>query len=142
MAANVSPVFTNISRDQWIGPCTAANNTVDITSGTSYLVCTADATNGSFLEELRVKVAPGNSTVASVMRVWLNNGSSIGTATNSALIGELGLSLTTTSAVFPQPDFIWSYGKRLTPGHKIYVTFGTAPGGSSSFAVTAILGDY
>ncbi len=136
------PNFTKVSRDQWIGPCTAANNTIDLTSGTSYLVCTADATNGSLLEEVRVKANPGNSTAATVMRIWLNNGSTTGTAANSTLIGEIGLPATTTIATAALADFVFPYGKRLSPGHKIYVTFGTAPGGSGSFAVTGILGDY
>ena len=142
MSANASPIFTKVADIQWIGPCTAANNTIDITSGTSYLVFTADATNGGLVQDLRVKANPGNSTIATVMRVWLNNGSTTVTALNSTLLAELGLPATTTSATAALPDFSLPLGIALPPGYRLYVTFGTAPGGSGSFAVAAIGGKY
>lgn len=139
---NTEPIYSKVADVQWAESCTAANNTVDITTGTSYLVFTADATNGGYVRELRCKANPANNTAATVMRVWLNNGSTTGTAANSALISELGIPATTTTAVNALPDFVCPINFALPPGYRIYVTFGTAPGGSGEFTVTAIGGKY
>ncbi len=141
-APNTAPVFSYVGDIQWITAMTAANNTLDLTSGTSYLAYTADATNGGWVKELRLKASPANSTVATVLRVWLNNGSTTGTASNSSLIGELGIPATTTSATQPQPDFIFPLGFALPAGYKIYCTLGTAPGGSGQFTATVFGGKY
>lgn len=142
MAANTSPIFTSLGSLQWAESIVTANNTVDLTSGTSYLVFTADATNGGYVRELRVKANPAASTVATVVRIWLNNGNGTGTATDSCLIGELGLPATTTSASAALPDFIYPLGFALPPGYRIYVTIGTAPGGSGEFSACVIGGKY
>ena len=71
---NRAPIFTYVADIQWIDNISAANTNVDITSGTSYLVYTADATNGKFVTALRLKAQPGNNTAATVLRVWINNG--------------------------------------------------------------------
>lgn len=139
---NTEPIYSRVPDIQWAESITAANNTVDLTSGTSYLVFTADATNGGYVRELRCKANPANNTAATVMRVWINNGSTTGTAANSALFTELGIPATTASAVNALPDFICPMNIALPPGYKIYVTFGTAPGGSGEFTVTAIAGKY
>ncbi len=139
---STEPIFSRVADIQWIESATAANNTIDLTSGTSYLVFTADATNGGYVRDLRIKVNPANSSAATVVRVWLNNGSTTGTSANSAIIGEVGLPATTTSATGPQPDFAYPMGIALPPGYKIYITMGTAVGGSCELTVTAFGGKY
>jgi hypothetical protein len=142
MAANTAPIFSKIADVQWISGITAANNTVDITSGTSYLVYTADATNGGYVKELRCKAAPANNTAATVMRIWLNNGSALGTAANSIMIGELGIPATTANASQAQAEFFYLLDRAIPPGYRIYVTIGTAPGGSGSFMAAVFGGKY
>ncbi len=142
MAANTAPIYTRLADVQWIGAIVTANNTLDITSGTSYLVFTADATNGGYVRELRAKADPANNAAATVMRIWLNNGSTTGTAANSSFIGELGIPATTASATTPLPDFVYPLNFVLPAGYKIYVTVGTAPGGSGQFSATVIGGKY
>lgn len=142
MAANIDPIYTKVGDLQWITAMTAANNTLDLTSGTSYLGFTADATNGGFVRECRLKASPANSTVATVWRVWINNGSTTATAANSALFAEIGIPATTTTAVNPLPDFICSLNLALPAGYKIYFTLGTAPGGSGQFTGIVIGGKY
>jgi len=142
MAGNTAPIYTRVGDIQWVVNCTAANNTIDITTGTSYLAFTADATNGGYVRELRCKANPSQNTAATVMRIWVNNGATTGTDTNSTMIGELGIPATTTSATQAQSDFTYPLGIALPPGYRIYVTFGTAPGGSGEFMVTAIGGKY
>lgn len=128
-APNVEPIFSRVADVQWaesVGGTGsgAANNTVDLTSGTSYLVFTADATNGGFVRNARVKVNPAATSAATVVRFWLNNGSTIGTAANSSIIGELGLPATTTTSSAPLPDFDYGLNMALPPGYRIYVTIG------------------
>lgn len=142
MPPNTNPVFSYVADIQWAESIVTANNTIDLTSGTSYLVFTADATNGGFIRELRIKVNPANNSAATVVRVWLNNGSTIGTSSNSAIIGEIGLPATTTSATAALPDFAFPCNFALPPGYSIYITVGTAPGGSCELTVTAFGGKY
>lgn len=139
---NSEPIFSRVADVQWVEGIVDANDTIDITTGTSYLAFTADSTNGGFVRNARIKVNPANSTVATVVRFWLNNGSTTGVAANSALIGELGLPITTTSAVSPQPDFDYPLNFAMPPGYRLYVTAGTAPGGSSEITVTVFGGKY
>lgn len=139
---NSEPVYSRVGKIQWAVNCTAANNTIDITTGTSYLVFTADATNGSYVRECIVQPSPSQSTVASVARFWMNNGSTTGTDTNSVLFAQLNIPATTTTAVAAQARFAVPIDMILPPGYRIYVTFGTAPGGSGEFNVMAVGGDY
>lgn len=139
---NRAPIFGRVASIQWIDSITAANTNADITSGTSYLVYTADATNGSYVLFLRLKAQPGNNTAATVLRVWLNNGSTTGTAANSTLLAELTISATTTSNTAQQTDFTVPLGIPIPPGYKIYVTVGTAPGGSGKFMASVVGEDY
>ena len=139
---NTQPVFSYVGDVQWAEGMVTANNTIDLTSGTSYLVWTADATNGGYLDEIRVKVNPANNSAATVVRFWINNGSTTGTAANSAIIGELQLPATTTSATAALPDFSYAVKKAWPPGYRVYITLGTAPGGSCELSATAFGGKY
>lgn len=139
---NSEPIYSRVGDIQWIGAITTANNTKDLTTGTTYTVFTADATNGGYVRELRVKADPANNTAATVMRIFVNNGSAVGTATNSIFIGELGIPATTASATNALPDFIYPLNFALPPGYKIIVTIGTAPGGSGQFSAAVIGGKY
>lgn len=142
MPANIAPIYSRTPDVQWIGAVVTANNTKDLTSGTSYLVFTADATNGGFVDHIRVKADPANNTAATVVRFFVNNGSATGTAANSTFIGELGLPAVTASASQAQPDFVFPCNFSLPAGYKIYATIGTAPGGSGQFSITAYGGKY
>jgi hypothetical protein len=142
MAANTDPIFSRAPDVQWIGAIVTANNTLNITSGTSYLVFTADATNGGFVQEIRIRADPANNTAATVARFWINNGSTTGTAANSILIGELSIAATTASATAALPDYVFPVNRPLPAGYKIYLTIGTAPGGSGQFSATAFAGKY
>lgn len=142
MAANTQPIFSIAADFQWqAAPLVTANNTADLTTGTVYLVHTAP-TEGSFVKEVRLKALPGNSTIATVARLWINNGSTVATALNSTLWQETGIPATTTSATAPQPDFVIGANIALPGGYKLYVTLGTAPGGSGAFNAGCQAGRY
>ncbi len=141
MTANVNPIYTRTPDIQWITAITAASNT-DLTSGTSYLIFTADATEGGFVREVRIKAKPGQNTAGTVARLWINNGSTVATQANSVLITEQALPATTASATLPQVDFVLALNIALPAGYKLYLNLGTAPGGSGEFMAAAIAGKY
>jgi len=142
MVANTSPIYSRTPDIQWIGDITAANTNQDLTAGTSYLVFAADATEGGFVREVRLKANPANSTAATVARIWINNGSTLSTAANSAILAEVGIPATTASNSVPTPDFSIPLNIALPPSYRLYLTLGTAPGGSGEFTATAIAGKY
>jgi hypothetical protein len=142
MAANTDPVYSRLGDVQWIGSMTAANTTADITSGTSYLAFTADATNGGYVSYIRIKANPANNTAATVIRVWINNGSATGTAANSAIFTEMTIAATTASNSAALPDYTIPLNLALPAGYKLYLTLGTAPGGSGAFTGTCVGGKY
>jgi hypothetical protein len=78
--------------------------------------------------------------VATVIRIWINNGAATTTAANNTLYLERTLSSTTVSQTAEQPDIILPMGISLAPGYRVYATFGTAV--AAGFHLTAIGGDY
>jgi hypothetical protein len=142
MAASTNPIFTRQPQVEWVESVIAANTNVDITSGTSYLVFTADATEGSWLEEIRVKANPAANTAATVVRFWLVQGDHTAASANSSIIDDLGLPATTASNTAPTPTFSLPIRRGLEPGQTIRATLGTAPGGSGEFTITAFGGRY
>lgn len=142
MAANTNPIYSRTADIQWITGITAANTNADLTAGTSYLVFTADATEGGFVREVRIKANPANNTAATVARLWLNNGATLGTASNSALIAELAIPATTANNTVAQVDFSIPVNMALPAGYRLYLTLGTAPGGSGAFMAAGIGGKY
>lgn len=142
MAANTSPIYTRVADIQWVESITVANNTLDLTSGTSYLIWTADATEGGYLREIRIKANPANNTAATVARIWINNGSTLATSSNSALLTEVGIPATTASATNPLPDIVVPINMAVPLSYRFYITVGTAPGGSGEFTAVGIGGKY
>lgn len=147
MAQNTSPIFPLIPEVTWVSgtgatagtPGLAANTTTDLTAGTIYgPIFTADATDGSRLDFIKVRALGTN--VATVIRLWINNGAATTTATNNALYLERSLSSTTVSQTAEQPDIILPMGISLAAGYRVYATFGTAV--AAGFHLTAIGGDY
>ena len=124
MAANTAPIYSRQGDIQYVEGITTANTTRDLTSGTIYLVFTADATEGGYVEFLRFTSKGAN--VSSLGRIWINNGGATGTAANNWLLGEVNLPLTNTSEVTATPPVEFTLGFAMPPGYRIYVTIGTA----------------
>jgi hypothetical protein len=133
MAANTSPIFGIAADIQWgaadgsggtAGPLKTANTAKDGT-GTVLTVFTADgAGNGSYLQ--RIIARPAGSCVASVMRVFINNGSTNATIANNILIAEISLPATTLSEVASINGQEIPLNFILPAGYKINVTLGTS----------------
>jgi len=147
MAQNTNPIFPLVPEVLWVSgtaatagtPGLTANTTTDLTAGTIYgPIFTADATDGSRLDF--IKVRPLGTNVATVIRIWINNGAATTTATNNTLYLERSLSSTTVSQTSEQPDIILPLNISLAPGYRVYATFGTAV--AAGFHLTAVGGDY
>ena len=147
MAQNTNPIFPLIPVNSWVSgtaatagtPGLTANTTTDLTAGTIYgPIETAGAVEGSRLDFIKVRALGTN--VATVIRIWLNNGSATGTAANNTLYLERSLSATTVSQTAELPDIILPLGISLAAGYRVYATFGTAV--AAGFHLTAIGGDY
>ena len=137
MAGNLAPIFSKIGKIGFAPAIILANTAKDGT-GTVDIVFTADATNGSFLQKLKIR--PKGTNVASVLRVFLNNGSVTTTAANNTLFDEISLPATTLSEVAALAGFEYPVNLALPAGYRLFVTLGTAVAGG--YAVTGVGGDY
>lgn len=139
---NTDPIYSKVGDVQWVTGITAANANLNLTSGTNYPIFTADATNGGFVTEVRVRANPSQNTAATVARLWMNNGSTTATKANSALIAEVSIAATTASSTLALTDIVIPVNIALPPGYQLILTIGTAPGGSGEFMAIAIGGKY
>lgn len=148
MPANTSPIFSllgQVAIDSGVSPTAAMSQVITLAAAdytgigaNNRLVFTADPTNGSFVSRLRCKALGTN--VASVLRVFINNGGAVGTAANNSFYGEISLPATTISAVSATSEIDYPIGFALPPGFRLYVGLGTAC--AAGWNVTAIGGDY
>ena len=140
MAANTKPIYSRLADVQW-GTISAANTAKDGT-GTVVTVFTADGTNGGRVERLRIRALGTN--VQTVLRIFINNGSTNTTNANNTLYEEITLPATTLSetAAIINREVVFNDGDGLVlpAGYKINVTLGTAV--SAGYAVTAVGGKY
>lgn len=137
MAANTSPIF---SRTPSFGlsdatPIVTANTTTDLTAGTIYLLFTADATEGSYVDKIILQ--PLGTNVATAGRIWINNGATTATATNNTQIKDVTLAATTVSQVAAVGNTEITLGFALPASYRIYMTLGTTVAAGFKSAVVA-----
>jgi len=136
MAANTTPIWPVAPNVSWTPLITAANTNMDGT-GTTNIAWTAGA-EGGLVESVKLKA--GGTNVATVARIFLNNGSTNTTAANNTLIAEQTLAATTASAVAGLAEYeIW-LNKKVDPGYRILVVLGTAV--AAGWQATVYGGDY
>lgn len=102
---------------------TSAAADYDGTSANYVLVFTAGA-DGGFLERIRCKAKGTN--VAAVGRVFVNNGSTPGTASNNAFYDEITLPATTAATTTATATIDAPMNLRLPAGFRVYVGLGAA----------------
>lgn len=136
MAANINPIFPKNGKVSWATIATA--NTAKDGTGTVGTIFTADATNGSRIDTVKVRSLGTN--VATVLRIFINNGSTNVTAGNNSLYMEQTISATTLSEVAAQTDIEIPVDIVLPAGYKINITIGTTV--AAGLSVVAIGGDY
>ena len=137
MPANTAPIFTLLPEILWNNSVSAANTTTDLTSGTIYDVFTG-GTNGSYVQKIRFRHVGTN--VATVVRVWLNNGGVTTTAANNTLFDEITIAANTVSQTAASTNYELPLNFALPPSYRIYVTTGTVL--AAGLDVTVIGGDY
>ena len=72
------------------------------------------------------KPTPAGNTTTTVVRIWINNGSTTGTAANNTLIGDQTLTAVTASSVAGVASSSFPINRVLPAGYKIICTIATA----------------
>ena len=141
MPANTQPIFSALGSIQWSASAVNAANIAKDGTGTVTTIATGNNAGnnaGNFVQRLVARALGTN--VASVLRVFVNNGGVNTTAANNSLIGELTLPGTTISEVSAQADYVLPLNFVLPAGYKINVTLGTAV--AAGYQVSIIGGQY
>lgn len=123
MAVTPYPVFAQAG-NYTVGNTILTQNTAMDGTGTVVTVLTG-GTNGTLVFGIRFRAT--GSAIQSVIRIFLNNGSSNATAGNNSLIDEINLPPVTGVANAPTALVEWvpPRGFVLQSGHKINITIGT-----------------
>ena len=135
---NTQPIYTASADTQWIGSATTANTTKDLTAGTAYLAFTASSTGGGYVQRMRFRALGTN--VATVARVFINNGGVTGTTANNILWDEISLPAVTISEVSALPTYELPLNFALPPSYRLFVTIATVV--AAGYAITTIGGKY
>ena len=138
MAANTSPIYSKNGIIKWPATAITAANTAKDGTGTVDTIMTADATNGSFVQKLKFRAAGTN--IATVCRIFINNGSTNATAANNILYDEITLPATTLSETSSLQGPELYINTVIPAGYKINVTLGTAV--AAGYYISAVGGDY
>lgn len=146
MAANTQPIFTRVPKNGLSGANTlgtALDATYNGTSANCKIAFTADATNGSFVQQIMMS-ALGTNAIAKV-KVYVNNGT--GTegslaAANNALIKQLSLPATTASTTAATADVIIPLNIGLQPGYRIVLGIDAGANLASGWSYFVHTGDY
>lgn len=144
MAANTAPIFSllgdvsNNDGTTFGAAITTATGDYTGASANHVLVHTGDATNGSYVRRLRFQAIGTN--VATVARIYLNNGSANTTAANNVFYGQQSLPATTAINTAATVEIDYPMELALPPGFRIYVGVGTTV--ASGWVVTAVAGQY
>jgi len=137
MPANTAPIFSLTPVTQWGSTGITTANTAKDGTGTVLLVYTAGA-NGSYVQ--RVRFRPSGTSVQTVARLFINNGSTNATAANNILFDEITLSAITVSETAAQPSFEIPMNFALPAGYVLNVTIGTTV--AAGWYVSTVGGDY
>jgi hypothetical protein len=143
MPANNLPIYTKT-------PDVSSNNST--TLGTVLTTATGDYTgqsanhvlehtagsNGSYIRKLRFKAIGTN--VATVARIYINNGSTNATAANNSFFGEVSLPATTASNSATTPDMDYVMEIALPASFRLYVGLGTTV--AAGWNCIAVAGQY
>ncbi len=129
MAGNVDPIYTRIGDTSTNNASTGMPTHVITATGdysgvsANHVLIHTAGSNGSFVRGIRC-TAEGTNT-ASVLRVYLNNGSTNGTATNNALIGQVTLPATTATNTAATVEIYYPLNLPIGAGFRVYVGVAT-----------------
>ena len=135
MAANTSPVFP-LTPVISVGNTLLTANTAKDGTGTVATLYTAGV-NGSKLNG--VQIAYTGTSTATVLRLFINNGSVNSTPANNSLYMSITVPANTLSEVAAAADISQALSLTLPAGYKLLATIGTTV--AAALAVTASGGD-
>ena len=135
MAASTSPVFP-VSPVVPVGQTLLTANTAKDGTGTVVILYSA-GTNGSKVGG--IQIAYTGTSVATVLRLFINNGASSTVASNNSLYQSINIPSNTLSESSAAVDFNYPMSITLPAGYKITATIGTSI--AAAIAVTANGGD-
>lgn len=149
MAANNDPIYSRVGALGTPLNITAANTSSQGggTIGTDiFKVFEADASNGSFVREVRFSATAtaSTATTATVARIFLSTQSTGSTtSSNTHLIGEIALgSQIADSSTFATYPIIYPLNIPVPPGYSILVTNHAAPAANTAWKCIVIGGNY
>ena len=138
MTANTNPIYTLVPDIQWGTTLLTTANTAKDWTGTVLTAFTASATDGWYVQKITFR--PTGTAVATVARIFINNGATNATPANNILYSELTLPAITLSEVAAQPEYSLNLWFPLPIWYKINVTIGTSV--AAGYAVSVIWGKY
>ena len=136
MAVTALPIFAQTPIFNVGATVTTANTAKDGT-GTVVLIYTAGV-NGSRIDTIKVRST--GTAVATVIRIFVNNGATNATATNNSLYVEATIAATTVSEIAAQVDNLIQMNISLPATYRVYATIGTTV--AAALQVSAQGGDY
>lgn len=149
MPANTDPIYSRAADIQLAGSVvgSSANTATDGTGANSYLVFTADSTNGGFVQRIIFK--PISTIAATVARVFYCSATgaftagTTNTASNSTIVAEVTIAAFTASNTVASPQYEVALNFPMPASTKLFVTFGTSTGaGTTGFNPLVIGGKY
>jgi hypothetical protein len=137
MAANTNPIFTLVPVITWGTTTIATANTAKDGTGTVIQVCVG-STDGTYVWKIRAR--PAGTNVATVLRLFINNGSTNATPANNILYDEFTLAATTLSEVSALAMYEIPMNIALPNTYRIYATIGTTV--AAGYYLSAVAGNY
>lgn len=144
MPQNKEPIFTllgDISNNNVTGMnqlITLAAADYTGISANYALVWTTNPLSGGYVRGIKFKA--GGTNVATVARIFINNGSTPATATNNTFFGEVSLPATTATNTAATVEIIYPLEMAIRAGFRIYVGLATAV--AAGWTANAIAGQY
>lgn len=143
MPANTIPIYT-LTPDTTVDNATSMPQAktaaaADYTGAgvNNFLMHTAGA-NGSYMRTVVAKATGTN--VATVCRLYVNNGSLATAAANNGFVAELSLPATTASATAGTPEIEFPLEFAIKATHRLYGGLGTAV--AAGWVFTVVSGQY
>lgn len=156
MATTATPIFPQVPNVGTMNCLlsTAMTNTKAMdgteTVGTSMALAFTAGSDGARVDTVKFQYTATNgqtatgTSAASLIRLWLNNGSANTTATNNQLLAEMPMpaQAVTALATGNNPVYTLTLGISIPAGYKIYAGNTVAAGGVLAFQVSVQGGDY
>lgn len=149
MPANTLPIYTVTPQISW-GKVTGVDGSEDGTDADVKLVLTAGS-NGAFINKIvftPISTSGSTTTSQAAGRVYINNGSAVGTAGNNVLYKEINLPATAVDVAKTSPaggstgsSFEMVMNIQLKAAYTIYVGI-TAMAANTQWNVVGVFGDY